>query len=277
MDNIILFLFVISLLLLMVCLIYKLIKKSSNLTEKITYIVSAIIYVSIVIIYYLDRFNIPTQLGLNSNVDTKSWLEIICNYITVMLSAGISIIVTIGMTRYQIKKNNEDNDKRDRENLRIQNMPMLKYEITTTNIEKNKNVDLEHLIISNCEQKNASTYELFILIKNIGLNNVKRIIIDFESTIVNGTYKVIGHNNIISIEKNEHESIYRYFSLERDKKYPMKLKVYYEDVLQNWYSQIIDIQYDATSYNENSLPIGQVGYKVNEEKLISEKKVPKDI
>ena len=275
MNNIILFLLTITLLLLIVFLIYKLIKKSTDMIEKITYIVFVVIYVSILIIYYLDRFNIPTQLGLDTNVNTRNWLEIICNYITVMLSAGISVVVTIGITKYQIKKNNEDNDKRDRENLRIQNMQMLKYEITTTIMEENRKIDLDHLIISKCEQKNTSTYELLILTKNIGLNNVKKIIIDFESPMINDTYEIIGHNSIIPIEKNESRKIYRYFSLNRNKVYPMRLKVYYEDVLQNWYYQIVDIEYNATNYNVNSSPIGQVNYKVNEEKLISDEEVLK--
>lgn len=276
MDNIILFLFTITLLLLIIFLIYKLVKKSSDLIERITYIVLAVIYISILIIYYLDRFNIPTQLGLDTNVNTKNWLEIVCNYITIMLSAGISVAVTIGITKYQIKKNNEDNDKRDRENLRIQNMPMLKYEIITTIIEENREIDLDYLIISNCKPKNTSTYELFILIKNIGLNNVKRIIIDFESEMVNSTYKIIGHNSIISVEKNESKRIYRYFSLEADKKYPMTLKIYYEDVLQNWYYQTVDIECNAINYNKNSSQIAQVSYKVNEEILINSEEVPKD-
>ena len=276
MSNIILFLFTITLLLVIIVLIYKLLKKSSNFIEKIVYIVLAIIYISILIIYYLDRFNIPTQLGLHNNTNTQLWLEIICNYITVMLSAGISIAVSIGITRYQIKKNNEDNDKRDKENLRIQNMPMLKYEIKTTGMEEKIKIDMEHLIISNCNEKNTSTYELLILIKNIGLNNVKRIIIDLESTILNNKNKIIDYNNIIPIEKNETKSIYRFFSLERDKEYPMKLIIYYQDVLQNWYCQTIDIRYETTKYNKNSSAIGQIKYKVNEEILINEEEVPKE-
>lgn len=276
MSNMILFLFNITLLLLVLVLMYKLLKKSSDFIEKIVYIVLAIIYVSILIIYYLDRFNIPTQLGLHTNVNTQLWLEIICNYITVMLSAGITIAVSIGITRYQIKKNNEDNDKRDKENLRIQNMPMLKYEIKTNGFEEKIEIDTEHLIISNCNGKNTSTYELFILIKNIGLNNVKRIIIDLESTILNKTNKIIDYNIIIPIEKNETKSIYRYFSLERDKEYPMKLIVYYQDVLQNWYCQTIDIRYEATKYNKNSSAIGKISYTVNEEILINKEKVPKE-
>lgn len=93
---------------------------------------------------------------------------------------------------------------------------------------------------------------------------------------MNNVNKIIDYNNIIPIEKNETKSIYRYFYLERDKEYQMKLIVYYQDVLQNWYYQTIDITYEATKYNKNSSSIGQINYKVNEEILINEEKVPKE-
>ena len=48
----------------------------------------------------------------------------------------------------------------------------------------------------------------------------------------------------------------------------MKLEVYYEDVLQNWYCQIVDIKYNATNISNGSYPLGDVKYKVNEEVLL---------
>ena len=44
--------------------------------------------------------------------------------------------------------------------------------------------------------------------------------------------------------------------------------------MQNWYYQVIEATYDATKYNDNSLPIGQINYKVNEEKQINTEDVP---
>lgn len=257
-------------------ILYNINKKDNKLEDKIAHFMISITILAVLFIYLLDKYNIPTKLNMNVNVNTQNWLNVIMTYISSILSAVIAAVVSVYITIYQIKKNNEDNDKRNKENLRIQNMPMLKYEITTTIMEENQEINSDHLIISNCKQKNTLPYELFILIKNIGLNNVKRIIIDFESTMINYTYKIIGHNNIIPIEKNESRRIYGYFSLEKNKKYPMKLNVYYEDVLQNWYYQIVDIEYNTTNYNENSSPIGQSSYKVNEETLISDEKVPKD-
>ena len=118
---------------------------------------------------------------------------------------------------------------------------------------------------------------MFISIKNIGLNNVKRIFVDFESSMVDNKYRILGKNNLIPIEKNETQEIYRYFALKSGKEYEMKLKVYYEDVLQNWYSQIVDLKYKATTISNGSYSIGNVEYKVNEEVLVNDKEVPKEL
>lgn len=153
-------------------------------------------------------------------------------------------------------------------------MPMLKYEMKTSSNRDDYKIELEHLIVSNCNEKSMTTYNLFILIKNIGLNNVKRIIIDMESSMMKKIYRILGDNNVVPLEKNEEKEIFRYFALEREKEYLIKLHIYYEDVLQNWYYQVIEATYDATKYNDNSLPIGQINYKVNEEKQINTEDVP---
>ena len=57
----------------------------------------------------------------------------------------------------------------------------------------------------------------------------------------------------------------------------MKLKVYYEDILQNWYCQIVDIEYNATNISNESYPMGIVNYKVNDEVLLKNKGVPKEL
>ena len=95
--------------------------------------------------------------------------------------------------------------------------------------------------------------------------------------MVNDKYRILGKKSLIPIERNETQQIYRYFALESGKEYEMKLKVYYEDVLQNWYCQIVDIDYKATTISNGSYPIGNVEYKVNEEVLLNDKEVPKEL
>ena len=87
----------------------------------------------------------------------------------------------------------------------------------------------------------------------------------------------MGKSSLIPIEKNETKYIYRYFALESGKEYEMKLKVYYEDVLQNWYCQIVDINYNATNISNGSYPLGIIQYKVNEEVLIDDKEILKEL
>lgn len=275
MGNIILFIMTMAVIVLMLYFIYKAFDKSSNMVERISYVVLAIIDVTLFGIYYLDKFNIPTELGWNKNVNTQNWLNFLGTYITGIISAGIGAVVSVFITIYQIRKNNEDNEKRDSENLRIQNMPMLKYEIETTNAE-NKKIDIEELIISNCDHNVSIPYNLFVTIKNIGLNNVKRIIVDFESAIVKNKERILGKNNIIPMEKNESKNLYTYFALETGKEYLIKLNVYYEDVLQNWYYQTVDIYYNASKVHNGTYPIGIIHYQINEETSIDVNEVPKE-
>lgn len=277
MGNVILFIITMIIIGLTLYFIGRSMRKSNDLVEKICYIVLAVVNSTFLIIYYLDKFNIPTELGWNVNVNTQNWLSFIVTYATSIVSAGIAALVSVFITIYQIKKNNEHNEKRDKENLRIQNMPMLKYEMKTSSNRDDYKIELEHLIVSNCNEKSMTTYNLFILIKNIGLNNVKRIIIDMESSMMKKIYRILGDNNVVPLEKNEEKEIFRYFALEREKEYLIKLHIYYEDVLQNWYYQVIEATYDATKYNDNSLPIGQINYKVNEEKQINTEDVPINI
>lgn len=86
-------------------------------------------------------------------------------------------------------------------------------------------------------------------------------------------YRLLGTDTQIPIEKNENKEIYRYFVLESGKEYLMNLKVYYEDVLQNWYLQTVEINYNATKINNGTSQIRQVSYKVNEEQLINKNNI----
>lgn len=246
------------------------VKKSNDNIEKIVGVITIIISNIFLVIYYFDRFNLPTILKINTNVDTQNWLIIITTCVSSIIASAIGGLIAFGIARNQIKETTIQNN----ENLRIQNMPMLKYEIETTG-NNDKEIDIEHLIITNCENKTLKSYDLFICIKNIGLNNVKRILVDFESTMVNSTYRILGKSSLIPIEKNESKNIYRYFALESGKEYKIKLKVYYEDVLQNWYFQTVDIIYNATKLNNRSYPMGIVDYKVNDEVLIDISDIPK--
>lgn len=241
-------------------------KKCKDDLEKSLYIL--LFFVSIVpaVIYYLDKYNVPTHLGWNVNVNTQNWLAFLANYSSSIISAIISAVILVIVTILQIKKNNEDNIKRDRESLRLQNMPILKYLIDTKNKSEGT---LDELIITNTESGNV--YNLNISIKNIGLNNIKSIKVDFKSSIIgNSVYRILGDQSIEVLEKGEVIELKRFFSLKlSNEPYDIDIIIYYEDVLSNWYRQVLNIHYIATDISKDGY-ISTARYEVNREEIIEE-------
>ncbi len=244
-------------------------KKCKDDLEKSLYILLFFVSMVPIVIYYLDRYNIPTYLGWSVNVNSQNWLGFLANYSAGIISAVISAVVLVIVTILQIKKNNEDNIERDKENLRVQNMPILKYSIDTENKGKG---ELEELIITNVD--NGHAYSLNISIKNIGLNNIKNIKVDFKSPLINNsTYRILGNYSLEVFEKGEERTINKFFSLKSSKEpYDMDIIVYYEDVLSNWYRQILNVHYTATNILKGEY-IGIVRYEVNKEEIIKEKDI----
>ena len=75
---------------------YRVIKKTDNLLDKIIEILITIVIVTIILIYLLDRFNIPTILGWNMNINTQNWLSFMGAYVTGIVGAIISALVAFG-------------------------------------------------------------------------------------------------------------------------------------------------------------------------------------
>ena len=156
--------------------IINIIHRAENKLEKSLYVVMLAITDMFLVTYYFDRFNLATRLNMNENIDTQNWLNNISNVFANIVSASIGGIIAYGIASSEIKENNKQN----MENNRIQNMPILKYDIKTEG--KNKKINSENLIETKYEKtKNSVSYNLFINIKNIGMNNVKQMILELES------------------------------------------------------------------------------------------------
>jgi hypothetical protein len=269
MIEIISFIIVFSIILIFAILNYK---KCNNGGEKIIFTFYVIIISIPIILYYLDLWNIPSKLNLMKNIDTQNWLGFLFTYVSTIVSSVIGVTASIYIAFIQIRKNNEDNEKRDKENLRIQNMPLLKYNIDT---ERKCEGDISELIITSV--KDGQPFELNFSFKNIGLNSVKNIIIDYESDVTNSTYRLSGKNNIISMEKGEEIESNHFISLKLNSTINMKLIMYYEDVLNNWYRQVVNIIYNASNVFEKGNYIGNVKYLVKNEEMIEESNINKDV
>lgn len=258
--QILMFIIVTAILILLVKLNYK---KCKTGVEKIVLILYGITYLTPILIYYLDLWNIPSLLNLTNNINTQNWLAFLSSYTSSIVSTILGVTVSIYLALFQIRKNDEDTEKRDKENLRLQNMPLLKYKLDTYEV-----------MISKPEIKTKygdyNKYTLNVELKNIGLNVIKNIKVDFNSEINNNQIiRLKGKNTQIALEKNEEIIIKREFKLKpSDVPYKMNLIIFYEDVLNNWYKQNVEIDYNATKESTVGGYIGRINYSINEEKII---------
>ena len=276
MGDVILYLISLIFIGIMFFLSYRAITKAESLAEKITELIMAMVMFIVLIIYYSDRYDIPTKLNLTMNINAQNWLSFIGNYVSSVISAIIGALVAFWTTIYQIKKNNEENNRRDKENLKIQNMPILKYDINT---ERKGTGDLSELIVTNKENELGNAYNLNIILKNIGMNSIKNILIDFQSSVINNSiYRLLGKNAVNPLEKGEAIELNKYFSLKpSDKYYEMIIVIYYQDVLSNWYKQKVEIHYNANNILSNANYSGTLTFKVQKEVEIVEDEIEKNV
>lgn len=257
-------LIVIILMVIIILMIFKEYTKSKILVERISIILWYLVCFTPIIIYYLDYFNLPSSWKMTKNVDSREWLGFLANYTSSVVGAIIGGMITIFVARYQIKENNEDNEKRDKENLRLQNMPILSFSLNNDEFPvKNEN-------IISTRFDDATVYDLNIFIKNIGTNNIKNIKIDFNSEIINNKkLRLVGEDTLVVLEKEKEIVIQKSFFLEpTETPYKIYITVYYQDVLNNWYEQELEIDYIANTTFEYNRNLGKIKYKVKEEKLI---------
>ena len=265
MGNIILFIITLTIICLTLYFIYKSTEKSNSLVEKISYIILATVDSAILIIYYFDRFNVATELGWNTNVNTQNWLNFIATYTTGIISAGIAALVSVFVTIYQIKKNNEENDKRDKENFRIQNMPLLKYDCVQ---ERNASVKLTQLD-TNIEENKGVTQQITLSLKNIGLNSIRKYYMKIESNILKHKYIFeIAKESVI--EKGQEVIIPFVLRLKTEEIYNFKITLYYQDLVFNIYEQDVILEYKLFSANDGLDYYYDYKFMVQDEKQIGD-------
>lgn len=79
-------------------------KKCKNDLEKTLYILLFLVSMVPIAIYYLDRYNVPTYLGWNINVNSQNWLAFLANYSAGIISSVIIAVVLVIVTYYRLKK-----------------------------------------------------------------------------------------------------------------------------------------------------------------------------
>lgn len=199
-----------------------------------------------VLIFLLDRNNFFGNIGYLKNISSDNWHSFLATYGSSLISALIGAAFLVVVTGIQMDRSKEDNDDLAKKQLRLQNLPVLKfkvdYEINTkpgpTIVIDAQLSEVRNLVYAN------------INIKNIGLGiaqNIRYLIIldSLNTQNVIQDVSTVYHNN----DEGVKHSIFFDVPAIKDYHRNVLLFLYYEDLLGNIYLQKFDCY--INTYNEN--------------------------
>jgi len=243
----------------------KLFIKSENIIEKYYLGIVGSIGFIVMMVYLVDSNNLITRLGYSNNINTSNWF----NFLSQLISTALGVCISVSIALYQIKKESDENVKRDKENLRIQNLPIIKYEITSRTNPDHELVVEDFLVNTKYQSaESAKSYPLEIKIKNIGLNNIRKIKLELLGDCFDEKIELLGYDSLVPLEKETEEHVFKYLKLLANKDYALTLKASYEDIMQNKYEQIVEIKYITTDIFIKNNPESKVDFKVKDEVLL---------
>ena len=218
--------------------IIKNIKSAKSFIEKAFMLLYIFVYSVPATIYILDSYDIPTKLKIFNKVDIGRWNDFLVPYINTVVGNVVSGVILLTITYWQIRKQTESNN----EDKRIQNAPIMKYNITNEYIDES-----EQFYLFNGMDKNTHPCNIFLKIENIGLNHARHFKIDIYD-IGNEkirTYTIKSNQSII--KKDENITIDLIIDMEKKEKSKIiKLYVTYDDFLKNKYRQEIELNISAS-------------------------------
>lgn len=245
--------------------IYKILfKKCSNYYEKILFTYFCFIIFLITILYYIDFYNIPSYFGWNKNININEWHSFLFSFCGIILGEMFAGIILYFMTKMQITETIDAEKENNKIEHRINNMPLLIYEFRNVS---NK----DSIFIKTNIENNTIPVNLNLSIKNIGLNTTKKCFVKIFGDVIksDNESEVYQLPNQGCIEKNATQVISFLINLKRNNKYNFDFDIYYQDLMNNWYLQHIDLEYNLTNYfRTNSSYLSNNRLIVYEEKLL---------
>lgn len=240
--------------------------------EKVLYIMLSFAIVFPLIVYYLDRYNIPSKLGHTENIVSSDWVSVLTNYSAAIISTLLNAVFLIFITFKQMDKTYKDNIKLNNENQRIQNLPLLRYNFTNEILEGKMFDENKKWIFSNQGDSNSNSINFTMEIENIGLNTVRKVYLEVESELFNKkeNFELCSQSNI---EKNHLKKKEFIITNVAKGTYKIKITVYYQDLLKNWYKQKVHLIISVTNnYDSKSLNCNQINsiVVIDEEMLSKE-------
>lgn len=212
--------------------------KSNDFIEKIIYVLFPIIYIVFGVTYALDLYNIPSTLGWNKNLSIERWFNYVSDYSSSIVGAIIGGVFVLIVTIKQINEQKQQY-KQDK---RIQNAPIFKYDISN----KKQQPDITVFLYNG----DGNPYSLFLSIENIGFNHARNIIVDISGDNIGSNY-VSNLDDSQSILKKGNTTLLQlvinYKFIESNIIKNINIKITYDDLLENSYEQIINIKGEVTN------------------------------
>lgn len=233
-------------------------KDSKSNFEKILYTMLSFAIIFPLIVYYLDRYNIPSKFGYTENIISSDWVSILTNYSAAIISTLLSAVFLIFITFKQMDETYKDNIKLNNETQRIQNLPLLRYNFTNEILEGKMFDENKKWIFSNRDDSNSDSIDFTMEIENIGLNTVRKVYLEVESELFNKkeNFELCNQSNI---EKNQLKKKEFIITNVAKGTYKIEITVYYQDLLKNWYKQKVHLTisitniYDSKTYDCNQI------------------------
>lgn len=241
----------------MIYKLYKDYKNSETLDEKIIFWLIIFIFLFPLILYYLDRYNIPSVFKWINNAESNKWFEFITTYFSSIIGAIIGAVVLILMTIHEF----ENQNRVSREERRINNLPFIRYNFDVYN-------NYNATIFQELKGINGKTNNIFLKIqlKNIGMNTIRKCYINLDSELVKDNYDYMIDEQEM-IEKDKEKNIV--FKVPVFKKSnTLKITIKYQDILFNWYKQVVFLNIYNVIFNDDHVFNGNITKSVFDEELL---------
>lgn len=245
-------------------------KDSKSDFEKVLYTMLSFAITFPLIVYYLDRYNIPSKFGYTENIISSDWVSILTNYSAAIISTLLSAVFLIFITFKQMDETYKDNIKLNNETQRIQNLPLLRYDFTHERLEGEMFDENKKWIFSNQDDSNSDSIDFTMEIENIGLNTVRKVYLEVDSELFNKkeNFELCNQSNIEKSQTKKKEFI---ITNAAKGTYKIEITVYYQDLLKNWYKQKIHLTISVTNiYDSKTHDCNQINsIVVTDEEMLS--------
>lgn len=222
----------------MIYKIYKEYKASKTIDEKTTFWLIMAICFTPLIIFYIDRGDLPSKFGWLKNTNSDRWFNFLGTYISSILGATIGALALVLITIHEFKAIKEN----DNEQMRINNLPLIKYDFSI--FDKYNATEFIDLY-----KKSFESLFIMVHLRNIGMNTIRKCYINVNSSIISSAYdyKI---DDQATIEKNCEKNLVFKIPL-ASKNNKIKLIVKYQDILFNWYEQEVEVQLDNIVFHKD--------------------------